>query len=129
MTPHPSAAADAPNHDLAAILHVLAEVLARLDRLEQLLNTRLVAAAPTSAPGPPHQSVGCGREIKETLRAVGHRLTTAEVLRELSRRGYQCADSTVKAALANLVDTDPEINNRQDVNPRGYGFREWDQAV
>jgi hypothetical protein len=113
------------DHDLVVLLQALAAlahnnrtleaISARLERLEQLL---------AGEPERPHEAAGCAREIKETLRGVGHRLTTAEVLRELSRRGYKWGESTVKQTLATLVDTD-EIDNRQDVNPRGYGLKEW----
>lgn len=93
-----------------------------VDRLEAC-HCRAEVPAP-AANGKIHQPVGCSAEIKVTLREVGHRLTTPGILREMSKRGYEWAESTVKQNLAFLVENG-DLDNQQHTNPRGYGFPEW----
>jgi hypothetical protein len=64
------------------------------------------------------------REILETLRAVGHRLTTGALLAEMARRGLQSSLSTVKKRLAALV-TNGTLEKDAKARPRGYGLPEW----
>jgi hypothetical protein len=64
------------------------------------------------------------REIIETLRAVGHRLTTGGLLREMTKLELNPADSTVKKRLAELVK-DGRLTNDPKAKPRGYGLPEW----
>jgi hypothetical protein len=64
------------------------------------------------------------RQIIETLRAVGHRLTTDELLTEMSNRGLDPSDSTVKKRLTVLVK-DRRLTNDPKARPRGYGLPEW----
>ena len=67
-------------------------------------------------------------EICETLKAVGHRLTTIELLSEMSVRYSAVSDSTVKKRLAEMV-RDKRLTNDPKARPRGYGLREWDGSL
>jgi hypothetical protein len=64
------------------------------------------------------------REILETLKAVGRRLTTRKLLAEMGQRGLFPAESTVKKRLAELVKGQRLINDPH-ARPRGYGLPEW----
>jgi len=64
------------------------------------------------------------RQIVETLRAVGHRLTTRKLLDEMSKRG-PTSESTVKKRLAEMVKTD-RLDSDPKAKPPGYGLPEWD---
>jgi hypothetical protein len=64
------------------------------------------------------------QEILETLRGVGHRLTTNRLIDAMSERGLNPAESTVKKRLAEMV-RDGLLTNDPTVNPRGYGLPEW----
>jgi hypothetical protein len=76
-----------------------------------------------SRPGPSVWAVD--REIIETLRAVGRRLTTEGLLGEMSRRGLNPSGSTVKKRLAELVKG-RRLNNDPKARPRGYGLPGWE---
>jgi hypothetical protein len=62
--------------------------------------------------------------IVDTLRAVGHRLTTSQLLSEMVKRGERPSESTVKKRLAAMV-TDGRLTNDQKARPKGYGLPEW----
>jgi hypothetical protein len=64
------------------------------------------------------------RQIIETLRAVGHRLTTTQLLEEMSKRELHPAESTIKKRLA-VMTGDGRLNNDPKAKPRGYGLPEW----
>jgi hypothetical protein len=64
------------------------------------------------------------RQIIEALRAVGHRLTTEELLVEMSDRGWNPSDSAVKKRLAELA-RDGRLTKDPKARPRGYGLPEW----
>jgi hypothetical protein len=64
------------------------------------------------------------REIIETLRAVGHRLTTTKLLGEMSRRKLNPSASYVKKRLAELVKAG-RVTNDPNAGPKGYGLPEW----
>lgn len=66
----------------------------------------------------------CAADVLKAIRAAGHRLTTQQVLEAMTRAGDTWSDSTVKAALAELV-RDGVLTSRGDVRPRGYGLPEW----
>jgi len=63
------------------------------------------------------------RQIIETLKTVGHRLTTTKLNAEMNKREWT-SDSTLKKRLAELVK-DGRLNNDPRARPRGYGLPEW----
>jgi hypothetical protein len=63
-------------------------------------------------------------QIIETLRTIGHRLTTKALLAEMSKRGLDPSGSTVKKRLAKLAD-DGRLTKDPKARPRGYGLPEW----
>jgi len=81
-------------------------------------------APPAVVPG--RKPVGCPREILETLRAAGHRLTGMQLTSEMSRRGFSYSDNTVRATAGTMVDLGL-LTNCQQSNPRGYGLPEWSE--
>jgi hypothetical protein len=64
------------------------------------------------------------REIVDTLRAVGHRLTTSRLLKEMNDRKMNPSESTVKKRLAEMIK-DRRLNNDPKTKPKGYGLPEW----
>lgn len=66
----------------------------------------------------------CAADVLSTLREVGHRLTTTQLLSEFSDREFLHGESTVKTTLARMV-REKVLNNRSDISPKGYGFPEW----
>jgi hypothetical protein len=64
------------------------------------------------------------RQIIETLRRVGHRLTTTKLLAEMERAGLDPALSTVKKYLAEMVKG-RRLDNDPKAKPPGYGLSEW----
>jgi hypothetical protein len=78
-----------------------------------------------SDPGPPADA-DCPGHILATLRAVGRRLTLPQLLEEIPRHcGKRWSESSVKRYLRVLTKgSNRVLDNRQDVNPPGYGFRE-----
>jgi hypothetical protein len=64
------------------------------------------------------------REIIETLREKGRRLTTTELIAEMETRGLNPSESTVKKRLAELVK-DKALDKDPNAKPRGYGLPEW----
>jgi hypothetical protein len=77
----------------------------------------------TSGPASPVERES-DRQIIETLRAVGHRLTTTELIDEMAQRGLNPSDSTVKKRLAAMVKNG-QLTNDPKAKPRGYGLPEW----
>jgi hypothetical protein len=63
------------------------------------------------------------RQIVETLRAVGQRLTTSQLLSEMSNRRLNPSESTIKKRLAELVRL-KWLDNDPKARPKGYGLRE-----
>jgi hypothetical protein len=57
-----------------------------------------------------------------TLVEEGRRLTRERLLAATENHGRARAESTVSEALADLIRL-KLVDNRQDVNPRGYGLR------
>jgi hypothetical protein len=64
-------------------------------------------------------------QIIETLRAVGHRLTTTKLISAMTECGLNPSESTVKKRLAGLVKSG-QLDNDPKARPRGYGLPEWD---
>jgi hypothetical protein len=64
------------------------------------------------------------REIVETLRAVGHRLSTEKLLDAMDKRRLNPSPSTVKKRLAAMVK-DERLTKDPKSRPRGYGLPEW----
>jgi hypothetical protein len=64
-------------------------------------------------------------QIIDTLRAVGHRLTTTKLLSAMTGRGLNPSESTVKKRLAGLVKG-RRLTRDPKASPRGYGLPEWD---
>jgi hypothetical protein len=64
------------------------------------------------------------RQIIETLRAVGYRLTTMKLYGEMDRPDRPVSLPTLKRRLAELVDGQ-WLDNDQKAKPRGYGLPEW----
>jgi hypothetical protein len=65
------------------------------------------------------------RLIEKTLRTVGHRLTTTELIAEMDKLGLNPSESTVKKRLAAMVK-EKRLDNEPKARPRGYGLPEWD---
>lgn len=65
------------------------------------------------------------RKVLEVVREAKKRLTTEEVLAAMETKYGSASQGTYKSALADLVHRG-FLNNRQDVQPPGYGLPEWD---
>lgn len=76
---------------------------------------------PASAPLPS----GCTREIIETLRDVGRRLTGEQLQHEMEQRGLRYSDSKLRLTAGVMVELGV-LTNEQQTNPKGYGLPEWD---
>ena len=83
-----------------------------------------VQPAPQPAQPEAPDSSGCRADVLDALRAAGHRMTTTQLLAALERADKVWGESTVRMALARMVDSG-ELTNRSDVRPRGYGLPEW----
>jgi len=70
------------------------------------------------------KSPDCCLDILAALTGVGHRMTRQAMLSALESRGKRWADGSVGAALAQLVEVGL-LNNRQDIDPKGYGLAPW----
>jgi hypothetical protein len=107
----------APSPDRPADLddRLVAQLADIADRLGRYLSR---AQHPAKPPTP------CEADIIQTLREVGCRLTTSQLLTELSRRGRLHGTSTVRKALADMVDSQ-RLTNKQDCMPKGYGLPDW----
>jgi hypothetical protein len=79
-------------------------------------------AAPSASPLT--SSPGCLAEVLATIVDAGKRLTRAALLAEMEKRDRTRAESTVSEALADLIRLGI-LDNRQDVNPKGYGLPDW----
>jgi hypothetical protein len=64
------------------------------------------------------------RQILETIRSVGHRLTTHALLAEMERRGCQPSEPYVKKRCSALVKGG-RLTNERAARPPGYGLAEW----
>jgi hypothetical protein len=64
-------------------------------------------------------------QIVETLKAVGHRLTTSPLLSKMSERYENVSVSTFKQRAAVMV-REGRLTNDPKARPRGYGLPEWD---
>jgi len=64
------------------------------------------------------------REIVETLRAEGHRLTTSKLLSAMTRDGLNPSESTVKKRLTEMVKGG-RLTKDPKAKPPGYGLPEW----
>jgi hypothetical protein len=82
-----------------------------------------LSRASTTTRTNPHERK-CDRQIIETLRAVGHRLTTSKVLSAMEKRGSIPSESTVKKRLA-VMAGDGRLTKDPNANPKGYGLPEW----
>jgi hypothetical protein len=82
----------------------------------------MIPAGKPSIVDPPEREPD--RQIIETLRAVGHRLTTKKLLAKMSDRKLNPAESTVKKRLAEMVKN-RRLTNDPKARPRGYGLPEW----
>jgi hypothetical protein len=67
------------------------------------------------------------RQILETVRAVGHRLTTHALLAEMERRGYPASEPYVKKRLSALVKGG-WLDKDRAARPPGYGLAEWNDG-
>lgn len=88
------------------------------------LMSRPVPAVPVQEPGDQRPLAGCPREIIDTLREVGHRLTSTQLAAEMSRRGLDRSETAIKNAAGTMVDMGA-LTNDPAANPRGYGLPEW----
>jgi hypothetical protein len=66
------------------------------------------------------------RQIIETLRAVGHRLTTDDLLAEAANRGLILSEHTVKRRLAALVRDKRLTSGGRGRGSKGYGLPDWE---
>jgi Penicillinase repressor len=64
------------------------------------------------------------QRIMTTIEAIGHRVTTEELLEHLEKHHGATSTGTTKQTLAGLVRRGL-LNNRQDVRPKGYGLSLW----
>jgi hypothetical protein len=62
--------------------------------------------------------------IRATLEAVGHRLTTTELLAEMSKIHPLVSESAAKKRLAVMV-RERRLTNNEKAKPPGYGLPEW----
>jgi hypothetical protein len=72
----------------------------------------------------PTELTPCERDIRQTLTEANRRLTTTPLIGEMQQRDREYGESTIKQALARMVGRG-DLNNRQDVRPKGYGLPEW----
>lgn len=68
------------------------------------------------------RGVDCFAETFATIFEAGRRMTRAELLAEMARKGRKRAESAVCASLEDLTRLGI-IDNRQDTNPKGYNLR------
>jgi hypothetical protein len=107
------------------------DVIADLEGAGISLPPELSWAPPTTETDPGEWE--CDRQIIDTLRAVGHRLTTTELLskmenRYVEKRQSKPSESTVKKRLA-VMTKDGRLDNDPKAKPRGYGLSEWDSSA
>jgi hypothetical protein len=108
-----------------------AEILGRMDSAAETLEELLPDYTPTppqNGNGPRANSYAAlpelDRQIIETLRVVGYRLTTMKLYREMDRPNRPVSLPTLKRRLAELVDG-RWLDNDPKAKPRGYGLPEW----
>jgi hypothetical protein len=66
-----------------------------------------------------------GRQrIVDVIQETGHRMTTEQILAAIREIDKVASSGTTKQYLAELVDRGI-LDNRQDVQPNGYGLQEW----
>lgn len=68
------------------------------------------------------RGVDCFAETFATIFEAGHRITRAELMADMARKGRKRAESAVCMALEDLTKL-AIIDNRQDVIPKGYAIR------
>jgi hypothetical protein len=64
------------------------------------------------------------RQIVETLRSVGCRLSTTRLISEMAKRGSNPSEQYIKKRLSAMVKTG-QLDNDSKAKPRGYGLPEW----
>lgn len=69
-------------------------------------------------------SPDCFAEVLQTLLETGHRLTRSALLSAMEEKNRRRAESSVCVAIEDLQKLGI-IDNRSDVNPRGYGLPAW----
>jgi len=77
------------------------------------------------ADGPKLPNGAAIAEILATLVQVGHRLTRQALCDAMEEHGRKRAESVVGECLSTLVRLGV-LDNRQDVNPKGYGLPSFD---
>jgi hypothetical protein len=108
---------------LATLLHLLeavtqpVRVTVRGER-GHLLSVTIPPPAPAPRPLPDDER-DCQADILAVLREAGRRMTTNQILSELSRRGWVHGDSTVKSYLSEMV-TDGDVSKDPRAHPPGY---------
>ncbi len=118
---------------------VLAALLALLDTARRpftvtitdgtstVASFNLPPAAPSRQTNPPPQKEEGERDLRvdilTVLRAARGRLTTAQVLSEIARRGWNHGERTVKGRLAEMVK-DGWIDTDTEADPPGYAALE-----
>jgi hypothetical protein len=107
------------------------ETLGRMDSAAETLEELLQDYSPTppqNRNGPRANSYAAlpefDRQIIETLREVGFRLTTMKLYGEMDRPTRPVSLPTLKRRLAGLVDG-RWLDNDPKAKPRGYGLPEW----
>ena len=68
------------------------------------------------------------RQILDTLKRVGHRLTTPAMRSEMEKRYGDVSESTVKKRLATLVRRG-KLTTVRKTKPSGYGLPEWNGSL
>ena len=84
------------NPDMAGAY--LEDLARRIEKIETVMSAEQTIGGPVT---PTHRESEC--QIVSTLRDVGHRCTTTELIREMDKRKLQPSDSTVKKRLAEMV--------------------------
>ena len=97
----------------------LEDLARRIEEIETLMSAEQSIGGPVI---PTHRESEC--QIVSTLRDVGHRCTTTELIREMDKRKLHPSDSTVKKRLAEMVK-EGRLDKDPKAKPPGYGLPEW----
>jgi len=135
MQPSIATTATSPEVDIVRTIerleNALLESISELKRMKRSISEmsqhfaigKQIRQQPNSANGSTATSV-YDRAIVETLQEINHRVTFKPLVLALSERGRRPHPQTIKRYLKHLIALGI-IDNRQDVEPRGYGLVQW----
>jgi hypothetical protein len=88
------------------------------------------AASPAGAVGPTagRDLTPCQSDCLLTVGEIGERRTGREIIEAMSQKGREHGRSTIKEALAKLVQDGLLTRGGRGRASRGYGLPEWDSA-